>query len=150
MPQGLLFGNENEKTPVVLSYGMGVDSTALLLRWIRDRRSRDFSLEELVVLSSQTGNEFASTKRLVETHILPLLREYHIRYVQVARSGFYQADGITVLDDSREPEQLHVEGDFKLSDELRMNGTVPQVATGERRCTHHHKGYPLTSWTDRE
>jgi hypothetical protein len=150
MPQPLLFGNENEKTPVVLSYGMGVDSTALLLRWIRDGRSRDFSLEELVVLSAHTGDEFPDTQRLVETHLLPLLREFRIRYVQVARAGSSQTDGITVLDDSREPTRLFIEGDYKLSQELQANGTVPQVASSQRRCTHKSKGYPLTKWTDDE
>lgn len=29
--------------PVVLSYGLGVDSTAILLRWIHEPASRDFS-----------------------------------------------------------------------------------------------------------
>src|SRR5207247_1590235 len=131
-----LFEQPPETTPVVLSYGMGVDSTALLLRWLHEPECRDFSLENVVCLTSQTGDEFQETKRLVETHILPLLRALRIRYVQVARSGFYQADGITVLSDTCEPETLHIDGDFKLSDELRINGTVPQVATGQRRCTH--------------
>ena len=29
---------------VVMSYGMGVDSTAILLRWLTDPSSRDFDL----------------------------------------------------------------------------------------------------------
>ena len=34
---------------VVMSYGMGVDSTAILLRWLADPSSRDFDLQDLVV-----------------------------------------------------------------------------------------------------
>jgi hypothetical protein len=148
--QTSLFAQETKETPVVLSYGMGIDSTAILLRWLEEPGSRDFELKDLTVLTAQTGNEFSDTKRLVEAHILPLLRRFHIRYVQIARSGPLQGDGLTLLDDSREPTQLHIDGDFKLSDELQANGTVPQVATGQRRCTHHFKGFPLTYWTDRE
>jgi hypothetical protein len=129
---------------------MGVDSTALLLRWLCEPKSRDFDLDDLVVLTAQTGDEFKDTQRLVETHMLPLLRELRVRYVQVARGGPLQGDGIVVLDDGREPQQLFIEGRFKLSQELLDNGTVPQVATGQRRCTHHFKGFPLTAWTDRE
>ncbi len=60
-----------------------------------------------------------------------------------------QGDGITVLEDSREPTRVFLKGAFTLSQELLRNGTVPQVATGQRRCTHHFKGWPLTAWTDR-
>lgn len=129
---------------------MGVDSTALLLRWIEEPECRDFDLEQLVVLTAQTGDEFKDTQRLVETHMLPLLREFRIRYVQVARAGSSQSDGVAVLDDSREPTCAFIDGAYKLSQELQCHGTVPQVATGQRRCTHKSKGFPLTRWTDQE
>src|SRR5947209_5538171 len=119
--QRLLFNSGHEhpdEIPVVLSYGMGVDSTALLLRWLEQPRSRDFGLDQLLMVTAHTGNEFPDTRRLVERHILPRLREFRIRYVQVARAGPLQEDGLTVLDDSREPRQLFIEGDFKLSQEL--------------------------------
>jgi len=70
--QGTLFP-EGSETPVVLSYGLGVDSTSILLRWLHDTASWDFALENLVVLTAQTGNEFPDTQRLVERYILPLL-----------------------------------------------------------------------------
>src|SRR5438876_1114167 len=97
---------------------MGVDSTALLLRWLQEPDSRSFPLDNLTLLTAMTGDEFEDTRRLVETHILGRLREFRIRFVQVARSGPVEADGITLLDDSREPAALHMEGDYKLSDEL--------------------------------
>lgn len=145
-----LFGPDHEETPVVLSYGMGIDSTALLLRWLTEPDSRDFDLTDLTVLTAMTGDEFADIEHLVTTHILHRLREARVRFVQVARTGRLEGDGITVLDDSREPAHLHVRGPYRLSDELLAVGTVPQVAHGQRRCTHHFKGFPLTAWTRRE
>jgi hypothetical protein len=151
MPEQLsLFEVRPDRVPVVLSYGMGVDSTALLLRWLHEPESRDFELDDLAVLTAMTGDEFADTERLVTTHILHRLREHRVRFVQVARTGAVEADGITVLGDSRGPAQLHMRGPYRLSDELLSVGTVPQVAHGQRRCTHHFKGFPLTAWTRRE
>ena len=71
---------------------------------------------------------------LVERHILPLMRANRIRYVQVARAGLLEADGIVVLDDTREPHKVYLDGAYKLSQELRAAGTVPQFA-GEHRCS---------------
>lgn len=44
-------------TPVVLSYGMGVESSAVALRWIDEPACRDFPLDDLVVVTAMTGNE---------------------------------------------------------------------------------------------
>ena len=88
---------------MVLTWGMGVESTAVLVRWLTDPRSRDFDLRDLIVLVSMVGNEFGSTIRDCETHVLPLLRTHGIRLVQAARAGRLQQDGIVVLDDSRRP-----------------------------------------------
>lgn len=135
-------------TPVVLSYGLGVDSTAILLRWITEPESRDFDLSDLIVVTAMTGDEWPATGRLVEQHVLPLLRAHHVRYVQVARAGASQRDGINVLDDSRSPEVLHLDGDYKLSDELLTAGTVPQLG-GARRCSAKAKGWPLDTLIER-
>src|SRR5215210_2947204 len=104
---------------------MGVDSTALLLRWLHEPDSRDFALADLVVLTAMTGDEFQDTERLVAAHILHRLRAARVRFVQIARTGAVEADGVTVLDDSREPHELHMRGPFRLSDELLSVGTVP-------------------------
>jgi hypothetical protein len=132
----------NTTTPVVLSYGLGVDSTAILLRWITEPESRDFDLSDLIVVTAMTGDEWPATGRLVEQHVLPLLRANHIRYVQVARAGAFQRDGITVLSDTRTPDKLFLDGDYKLSDELLTAGTVPQMG-GVRKCSAKAKGWPL-------
>jgi hypothetical protein len=89
-----------------------------------------------------TGDEWSVTGILAERHILPRLRAFGVRWVQVARAGASQSGGISVLDDSRAPSRVHLAGAWKLSDELRAAGTVPQVA-GSRRCSLRAKGWVL-------
>ena len=129
---------------VILNYGMGVDSTVILHRWLTQPETRDFDLKDLIVVSAQTGNEFPDTKRVVQSHILPLLRGMGIRYVQLARGGPERKDGIKVLSDTNEPDTLHIEGAFSLADELLRAGTVPQVAA--RRCSEKFKGWVIDFW----
>lgn len=129
---------------VILSYGMGVDSTVILDRWLNEPSSRDFSLQELTVLTAQTGSEFADTRELVERYILPQMRAQEVRYVQVARAGNLKVAGYTVLSDTREPYRLHIEGAYKLKDELLEAGTVPAVQN--RRCSTKGKGRPNDGW----
>ncbi|MEH1124780.1 hypothetical protein [Micromonospora sp. CPCC 206061] len=132
--------------PVVLSLGMGTDSVALLTRWLLDPDSRGFDLDRLVVLTAMTGDEYATTGELMTTHVLPLLRHNSVRYVQLSRAGQSSAAGYAVLDDSRAPTAMHMRGPWRLSDELRANATVPQVAHGQRRCSIRAKGEPLDAW----
>lgn len=131
---------------VVLSYGMGVDSTAILLHWLTNPQSRDFDLSELVVITAMTGDEFTETGQLVEDHIIPLLNSAGVRFVQVARGGARVEDGVVVLSDSVFTRALHLDGVYKLSDELIAAGTVPQVASGRRLCSIKQKGVPLDTW----
>jgi hypothetical protein len=113
---------------------------------LHDPASRDFDLRDLVVLTSMTGDEFPDTGRLVTTHVLPRLRAARVRFVQVARAGPRQANGIVVLDDSRAPRVLHLDGAYRLSTELRAAGTSPQVARGRRLCSLKFKGWVLDRW----
>lgn len=131
----------------ILSYGMGVESSAILLRWIMSPVTRPCLLEELIVITSQVGDEYGDTGRDVEAHILPLMRAHGIRYVQVARHGHFEAEGITVLDDSRTPAKVFLEGDYKLSDELKRNGTVPQYG-GVHRCALKFKAWVIEQWLE--
>jgi hypothetical protein len=135
---------------VVLSYGTGLESTAILARWLEDPSSRDFALEDLVVLTAHTGDDWTKNAELVEQHILPRLRARGVRYVQVARAGLFEAAGVKVLEDSRSPARCFQEGAYRLSDELREAGTVPQFVSGRRRCSVKYKGFPMDAWLDRE
>lgn len=129
----------------ILSYGMGVESSAILVAWLTDPSDCPCPLSELIVITAQTGDEYDDTRNAVETHILPLLRRHNIRFVQVARRGHLQSDGITVLSDTRQPDKLYVEGDYKLSDELRAAGTLPQYA-GQHRCSLKFKAWVIETW----
>lgn len=60
-------GETDCRPMVVMSYGMGVDSTAILLRWLIEPASRDFDLKDLVVVTAHTGDEFEQTLRDVDT-----------------------------------------------------------------------------------
>lgn len=130
---------------VVVSFGFGVDSAGILLRWLTDPTSRDFDLSDLVVVSAMTGDEWGQTGRDVTDHVLPLLREHGVRFVQVGRDQRRvgrDGSGVVVLDDSRSPTRLYIEGAYKLSDEMLEAGTVPQSG-GARLCSVHAKGDPL-------
>jgi hypothetical protein len=135
---------------VVLSFGMGVESSALLLRWLEEPESRDFNLErDLIVITSQTGGEYPDTKKLCEEHLLPRMRRHRVRFVQVARAGHLEADGIKVLSDTRKPFEVHLQGAYTLSEELSAAGTVPQFS-GERRCSLKFKAWVIETWLAQE
>ncbi|HKF81928.1 MAG TPA: hypothetical protein VKB23_03065 [Solirubrobacterales bacterium] len=133
---------------IVLSYGLGVDSTALLLRWLEEPRSRNFDLADLLVVTAMTGDEWPRTGVLVERHVLSRLREAGIRFAQVARAGPSTRDGIVVLSDTASPERLHLAGAYKLSDELIAAGTIPQ-AGGNRLCSIKSKGDVIDAYLER-
>lgn len=137
-------------TTVVLSYGLGADSTAILLRWLEDPSSRDFEIEDLIVITAMVGDEFDSTARLVEEHVVPRLRAHGVRYVQVARAGRLERDGISVLSDSTCTDRLHVDGAYRLSEELAHAQTVPQYRAYARKCSIKFKGWVLDKWIESE
>ena len=131
--------------PVYKSYGLGVEGTAIILRWLNDRTSRDFDLSELTVITAQTGEEWDDTASDATRHILPRLRDHAVRYVQVARAGHLEEDGIEVLDDTREPYIIYHQGAYKLSDELMLAGTVPQFGA-VHTCSLKFKVFPIEFW----
>ena len=127
---------------VVINLGMGVDSVAILLRYLTEPASRDFAWDDAVVITAMTGDEFAQTGRDIEDHVLPLLRRHRVRFVQVARSHRHvskNGDGAVILSDTTQPDRVHLDGPYKLSDELLEAGTVAQ-RSGSRLCSVHAKG----------
>lgn len=139
--------------PYVWSYGMGAESTAGILRMLTDPAARpdtiasDFS--NLVLVIAQTGDEWSTTGRLVQHYILPLLRKHNVRLVELARKGPTKKDGVAVLQDTRQPYRLHLDGVYKLSRENRVTGTMPQLG-GVRKCSQKAKGAPQDSWRANE
>ncbi|MFD7015208.1 hypothetical protein [Streptomyces sp. NPDC059928] len=140
-PQLPLFGAApcDADIDTVISWGLGCDSTAYLARMLTAPAAHGIDLERTVVLYMATGSEWPETRLLVEKFMLPLLRKYRVRFVQLARNGHLRADGFTVLDDSRHPEQLFARGPWTLWDDLESVGTVPQQA-GTRKCSLWAKG----------
>lgn len=80
----------------ILSWGIGVESTAILVRWLLEPETRPCPLDQLLVLTAQTGDEYEDTRTLCEQHILPLLRKHGVRFVEVARRGHLEKDGIVL------------------------------------------------------
>ncbi len=146
--------------PVVFCNGMGVDSAAILTWWLDRPASRDFCLHELVVLTAMTGDEYDETRRLMETHLLPLMREHGVRYVQLARCGQSESAwmwvvernrpvrrGYQVLSDSETTGRMFMCGTrWRLRDELLSTGTLPQLVSGKRLCSYRAKGQVLDRW----
>ncbi|HTF66855.1 MAG TPA: hypothetical protein VK638_29645 [Edaphobacter sp.] len=104
-------------------------------------------MENITVITAMTGDEFENTGENVTTHILPLMRAHGLRYVQVARHGAKEADGITILSDTRDPDTLYLKGDYKLSDELAASGVVPSYA-GIHKCSLKAKVFACETWLE--
>lgn len=130
----------------LLNWGMGVESTAILVRWILEPSTCPFSsFENLIVLTAQTGDEVSETKWLCETYLFPLLRQHSIRLVQVAKTTASKLDGYVILSDTVAPVELHTEGHFKLSWDLMQSGTVPRLGR-PHICAQRWKGEVLDAW----
>jgi hypothetical protein len=117
----------------------------LILRWIFEPNTRPCPLENITVITAMTGDEFDDTARDVTNYILPLFRKYRIRFLQVARHGSKEADGITILSDTRNTAFLYYKGDYKLSDELAASGVVPSYS-GPHTCSMKSKAVPIETW----
>jgi hypothetical protein len=132
---------------VIQSHGMGVESQAILERWVAEPESRPFvTWDQLIVVTAQVGEEHKKdTIRDCENRMLPLLRQHGVRFVELARRGFHEEDGIVVLQDTREPTKLHPDGVFSLSQYLMRSGTVPQFG-GEHRCAMKFKAFVIETW----
>lgn len=139
--------NQNDGVVRVQSHGMGVESTAWFLEMLFNPSVRDFCLCQLIIKTMQVGGEHADTISDMTRYILPLMRYYMLRFVELARGGEHQSEGIVILQDTRQPERLYREGYYKLSDHLLLNGTVPQAA-GERLCSMKFKGWVGDSWLE--
>ena len=132
---------------VIQSHGLGVESQAILENWHYDPTSRPFKdWSQLIVVTAQVGEEHKNdTVPLAEARMLPILREHKVRFVELARRGHLEEDGIVILQDTREPWKLNPDGVYKLSDELLHSGTVPQFG-GEHRCAMKFKAFPIETW----
>ncbi|MEU0031777.1 hypothetical protein [Streptomyces sp. NPDC006335] len=122
---------------LVINWGLGVDSTAYMVKMLEDPAAHGVDLARTLVMHQLTGDEWPATRAHAEKFVLPLLREHRVRLVQVARAS--RALEIAVMDDSRQPERIIERGPWALWDEYEAGGTVPQQG-GMRLCSLHAKG----------
>ncbi|MEP0874177.1 hypothetical protein NDA01_31265 [Trichocoleus desertorum AS-A10] len=107
----------------LLNWGMGIESTAILVRWMLELQSRPFhDFQSLIVLTAQTGDEMDETKYLCETYLFTLMGEHKIRLVQIAKASASKRDGYIILSDTHQPYELHTEGYFSLNHDLLQSG----------------------------
>ena len=138
---------QGKGVPVFLSYGLGWDSTCLGLMLLFEPELRDFALEDFIWITGQTGKEWARTRYLVETYIIPILREQGVRYLQAARRGYKNKEGIVILSDSLDPQydstQCYTDckGGYNLQQRLLEAGIVPLKANGRRFCSNWFKQF---------
>lgn len=136
-----------------LNLGMGFDSSFFLVDFLENSKSpfRQMGIEELVVISSQTGNESVLVKRQMEELIYPILRKHNIRTVQIARASDSLTDGFMVLDDTTQPTICYtrptVEKPYwSLGNDLLVSAAVPQIVKGNRICSDKFKIQILDKW----
>ena len=134
-----------ECQPVILSYGLGADSTALLLKYLSETdEERGFPLENLIVITSLVGREWDETVDKVQRFILPLLRQHNILTIQCGRMSDYSAEGWIIYECSRQPQRIYQDVaqriGWTLDRHLLRNGIVPQRRKGARTCTLRFKG----------
>ncbi len=129
-----------------MSNGLGVESVAILLRWLVEPSSRDFELSNLIVVTAMNGKEWPDTIQNFEKFMLPMFRAHQIRFVQVGRGGRSQSDGVAVLDDTRAPTKLFAQGAYTLLQELLTSGTVPQFGGSKHLCSLKFKAFAIEKW----
>lgn len=163
------YGEPGPSMPVQLCNGMGVDTAAVITRLIEDPDARVLlvtdhdgtkrlvrvDLADITVVTAMTGDEFDETRQAMEDHLLPLMKQAGMRYVQICRAGQSQEDGVVILDDTAKirdarPWRMFMRGPWALSDELTAAGTVPQTAAASRRCSYRAKGWVLDTWAKSE
>lgn len=129
---------------VVANLGMGVDSVAWWMRVMNEPSFRPCNLEDLIVVTSMTGDEWPETGRLMEEYVLPEFRRHGVRYVQLARRGMKNKDGIIVLSDTRYPKRMFMNGPVSLGRENILAGTIVQSA--RRACSDKWKGWVIDTF----
>jgi hypothetical protein len=135
--------------PAVLHNGMGFDTAAWLIDYLTNPKQRQFDLQ--AVIMSQTGSESVLVKQQMESYIFPLLRNYQIRTVQIARASSSLKDGFVVLDDTTSPTQcfIHPTPDkpyWTLGEEMLISATIPQYSSRSRHCSEKFKIKILEKW----
>ena len=63
--------DKSSTKPVILGFGLGLESTSVLCRWLFEPETRDFEVEDLVVLTMMTGGDLLGQNlRVSDTKIM--------------------------------------------------------------------------------
>lgn len=108
------------RSPMVMCYGAGVDSTAILVEFVR----RDIRPD--LILFADTGSEKPATYAYLD-----------VMDAFLARHGFPQVTRVRRSDEvnQRVPDQ-------SIEDEMVRLGTLPSLAFGRHTCSHKWKVVP--------
>lgn len=133
---------------VVVSHGMGVDSTAFATAALRGDNPMPlgFDPSNMIVVIAMTGHESHATWAAMQHKHMPVLQAHGVRVVQLARAGMSQDDGIVVLSDTGrgDPYDMVMRGPVTLVDYLNAGFTVPQLSN--RNCSYWAKGWVLDTF----
>lgn len=129
----------------IINWGMGVESTAQIMRWVLFPATRPFKRwSQVVIIVAQTGDEFWRTKELADGFILPILRSLGVRVIEVGKAGPLKEDGYLLLSDTTRPYALHVRSTelHSLGENMERSGWVPRL-NRPHICAQRWKGEVL-------
>lgn len=121
----------DQKSPLVVAYGMGVDSTAMLIEWHRRGLTDPQYARPDAILFADTGSEKPET----------------IDYLTVI-NGWLESVGyplVTILKRSSP-----IAGDTSLHGECLRKSVLPSLAYGGHSCSLKWKVDPQWAWTKKE
>jgi len=159
-------GNEGGSMTTILSYGGGVNSTALLLEWLRRGNSMD------ALIFADPGSERPETYDYIEQYIKPFCKEqdiiFHtVRYITkdgVAEdiySGYFKNNSLPAVQQRSctqkwkiAPIEKLIKDKYKDSQQLigidygekHRAKIIYDPKTGEKMYLYPEKSYPLVDW----
>tara|TARA_R100000234_G_C4961653_1_gene162059 strand:- start:63 stop:875 length:813 start_codon:yes stop_codon:yes gene_type:complete len=117
-----------EDRPIVLSFGGGTNSTAMLLEWVKRGNKLD------AVIFADTGSEMPHTYDYIKKYIIKYCEEKEIPYHRVAYTAGPRVKGVKTGD--------WVEGqEISIYDYYSYNNKIPAIQN--RMCTDKFKRQPI-------
>lgn len=119
--RGSIFGPLPDRSPLVVSYGMGTDSTALLIGL------HQMGVRPEAILFADVGNEFDHT----------------YNYLEVISDWLKQVDFPAITEVRYQPKRFKWHRYQTLAGNCLANRTLPSLAFGYKSCSLKWKGTPL-------
>tara|TARA_Y100000004_G_scaffold178314_1_gene220782 strand:- start:72 stop:884 length:813 start_codon:yes stop_codon:yes gene_type:complete len=117
--------------PVILSYGGGINSTALLLEWVKQGKQLD------LVIFADTGSEMPETYEFIDKYVKPFCKKHNLPF----ETAFYTASNrVAGVKEGRWQENERV----SIYDYYDYQKAVPSVR--QRSCTDKFKVEPIEKY----